>query len=117
MENYGPDEGSPHDSNSISSGRTASKDPLEWQGGLGGLLVEVTELFRNDEAYKRDLRYLKMWVLYAAWVQQQQGRKPGSGRVEESVIEIYRNLEETGIGTSYDLLYQEYGIVLVAARR
>ena len=39
------------------------------QSGLIELLEEATRHFVDDDAYKSDLRYLKLWLLYASHVE------------------------------------------------
>ncbi|KAJ3872301.1 hypothetical protein F5051DRAFT_303001, partial [Lentinula edodes] len=55
--------------------------------------------------YKADLRYLKLWVLYANRVSQR------------SAIGIYSQLWKNGFDVSYSLLYEEYARMLEAAGR
>jgi checkpoint serine/threonine-protein kinase len=73
----------------------AENDP---QSGLIQLLEEATLKFKDDPSYKTDLRYLKLWSLYARRV-----KNPAS---------IYASLLSGGIGTTYSLLYEEYANVL-----
>jgi checkpoint serine/threonine-protein kinase len=73
----------------------AENDP---QSGLVQLLEEATQKFKDDPSYKTDLRYLKLWSLYARRV-----KNPAS---------IYASLLSGGIGTTYSLLYEEYANVL-----
>jgi checkpoint serine/threonine-protein kinase len=60
--------------------------------GLVDLLEEATKAFLKDNHYKSDLRYLKLWVLYAKHIED-----PGS---------VYSHLLSKSIGTSYALLYE-----------
>ncbi|KNZ81901.1 Checkpoint serine/threonine-protein kinase bub1 [Termitomyces sp. J132] len=54
----------------------------------------------NDPIYKTDLRYLKLWTLYA-------------GQVDRAnAIDIYANLLASEIGTSFALLYEGYAALL-----
>ncbi|KAF5391542.1 hypothetical protein D9757_002349 [Collybiopsis confluens] len=69
------------------------------------LLDEATKKFRQDESYKHDLRYLKLWTLYANRVSQR------------SAIGIYSQLWKNGYGLTYSLLYEEYATALEAAGR
>jgi checkpoint serine/threonine-protein kinase len=62
------------------------------------LLHETTQKFKSDQVYKSDLRYLKLWALYARHV-----NKPAR---------VYQSLVADNIGTSYALLYEEYANAL-----
>lgn len=73
------------------------------QSGLLELLEEATRQFKNDAAYKGDLRYLKLWLLYASHVE------------DPSVIYAY--LLANGIGTVYGQTYWEYATALECAGR
>ncbi|KII90027.1 hypothetical protein PLICRDRAFT_53147 [Plicaturopsis crispa FD-325 SS-3] len=73
----------------------AKDDP---ESGLLELLEETTRKFKDDEGYKGDLRYLKLWLLYA-----QQVEKPST---------VYAFLIENKIGLVFSLLYEEYADVL-----
>ncbi|KAL7279190.1 hypothetical protein PYCCODRAFT_1464469 [Trametes coccinea BRFM310] len=66
--------------------------------GLVELLDEATRHFMEDDAYKSDLRYLKLWLLYAQHV--------------EDPIVIYALLLSKGIGKIYAQTYQEYAEAL-----
>ncbi|THH20723.1 hypothetical protein EW146_g665 [Bondarzewia mesenterica] len=79
---------------------TFDKYPHEYIGssGLLELLEEATRKFKDDSSYKGDLRYLKMWSLYASLVD-----KPGV---------VFKFLLSRGIGTVYAQLYEEYALVL-----
>ncbi|KAJ3783055.1 hypothetical protein GGU11DRAFT_781981 [Lentinula aff. detonsa] len=72
---------------------------------LDQLLDEATRTFKNDESYKADLRYLKLWTLYANRVSQR------------SAIGIYSQLWKNGFGVSYSLLYEEYARMLETVGR
>lgn len=73
--------------------------------GLKELLVQATRAFMNDPIYKTDLRYLKLWTLYA-------------GQVDRAnAIDIYANLLGGEIGTSFALLYEGYAALLEAEGR
>src|SRR6266446_7581066 len=63
--------------------------------GLLELLKDATSQFKNDSLYKTDLRYLKLWGLYARQVE-----KVGA-------ISIYSYLVSNDIGTSYSALYED----------
>ncbi|KAG6908339.1 hypothetical protein DXG01_005250 [Tephrocybe rancida] len=68
--------------------------------GLLELLGQATKAFMNDPIYKTDLRYLKLWTLYA-------------GQVDRPVaIDIYANLLANEIGTSFSILYEGYAALL-----
>jgi checkpoint serine/threonine-protein kinase len=69
--------------------------------GLVDLLKDATMQFKEDELYKTDLRYLKMWALYA---------RQAKHRLE--AIEIYADLVASDIGTSYSALYEDYAGLL-----
>lgn len=63
-----------------------------------GLLEEATSKFKDDEGYKGDLRYLKLWCLYTQYV--------------EDPVSVFRGLEERGVGAAYALFWEEYARVL-----
>ena len=69
--------------------------------GLVDLLKEATMKFKEDELYKKDLRYLKLWALYARQTKHLQ-----------DTIEIYADLVASDIGTSYSALYEDYAGLL-----
>ncbi|KAG6885669.1 hypothetical protein C0993_011433 [Termitomyces sp. T159_Od127] len=83
--------------------KNCGEDP---NSGLKELLVQATRAFMNDPIYKTDLRYLKLWTLYA-------------GQVDRAnAIDIYANLLASEIGTSFALLYEGYATLLeVEGRR
>ncbi|THH14403.1 hypothetical protein EW146_g5923 [Bondarzewia mesenterica] len=70
------------------------------ESGLLELLEEATRVLKDDRggAWRGDLRYLKLWVLYATYV-------------EKPTI-IFRYLMANEIGTSFSLLYEEFAAVL-----
>lgn len=70
------------------------------KSGLMELLEDATRQFKEDPVYKTDLRYLKLWSLYARQVDR------------EEAIEIYAYLLDRGIGISYSVLYEEYATLL-----
>jgi checkpoint serine/threonine-protein kinase len=70
------------------------------KSGLKDLLMEATSQFKDDQLYKTDLRYLKLWALYA-----RQMDKAGA-------LAIYASLDALGIGTSYSALYEDYANLL-----
>jgi checkpoint serine/threonine-protein kinase len=73
--------------------------------GLLELLEQATREFRDDPLYKTDLRYLKLWSLYARQVER------------SGAIAIYAYLVSNEIGTSYSVLYEEYATLLDADGR
>ncbi|KIY65869.1 hypothetical protein CYLTODRAFT_491961 [Cylindrobasidium torrendii FP15055 ss-10] len=72
----------------------------EPNSGLMATLKEATNAFRADSSYRGDLRYLKIWVLYARHLD------------PAETINLYANLAKQHIGTSYSLLYEEYARAL-----
>lgn len=66
--------------------------------GLLELLDEATRHFVDDAAYKADLRYLKLWLLYAK-------------HVEDPTV-IYAFVLSRDIGRIYAQTYQEYALAL-----
>jgi Mad3/BUB1 homology region 1 len=70
------------------------------ESGLLELLEEATRVLKDhrDGIWRTDLRYLKLWVLYATYV--------------EKPIVIYRYLLANEIGTTFALLYEEFATVL-----
>jgi|SRR5712671_446983 len=66
--------------------------------GLVELLEEATRRYKEDSSYKSDLRYLKLWTLYASLVD-----KPSV---------VYKFIITTGIGTVYALLFEDYALTL-----
>jgi checkpoint serine/threonine-protein kinase len=68
------------------------------ESGLVDLLEDATRKFKDDSSYKTDLRYLKLWTLYA--------------RKVDDPATIYAFLLASGIGTTYSLLYEEYANTL-----
>ena len=70
------------------------------ESGLLELLEEATRILKDhrDGYWRTDLRYLKLWVLYASYV--------------ENPTIIYRYLLANDIGTSFALLYEEFAVVL-----
>lgn len=71
--------------------------------GLIELLEEATRRFKDDTAYKGDLRYLKIWSLYASHV--------------EDPTTIYAFLLAHDIGTVYAQTYWEYATALERSGR
>ncbi|PCH35271.1 hypothetical protein WOLCODRAFT_107216, partial [Wolfiporia cocos MD-104 SS10] len=75
------------------------------ESGLLELLEEATRVLKDDRGgrWRDDLRYLKLWVLYASYVE-----KPAI---------IYKFCMVNEIGTSHSLLYEEFATVLERAGR
>ena len=75
------------------------------ESGLLELLEEATRVLKDDRGgkWRADLRYLKLWVLYASYVD-----KP---------TVIYKFLLVNEIGTNHALFYEEYAIALERANR
>ena len=69
------------------------------ESGLLELLEEATRVLKdhNDGIWRNDLRYLKLWVLYANYV--------------EKPTLIYRYLLANEIGTTFALLYEEFALL------
>ena len=66
--------------------------------GLIELLEEATRRYKDDSSYKSDLRYFKLWTLYASLVD-----KPSV---------VYKFVLTNGIGTVYALLFEDYALAL-----
>lgn len=66
--------------------------------GLIEQLEEATRRYMDDSSYKSDLRYLKLWTLYASLVD-----KPSA---------VYKFILTNGIGTVYALLFEDYALTL-----
>ncbi|KAA1467499.1 hypothetical protein DENSPDRAFT_813159 [Dentipellis sp. KUC8613] len=66
--------------------------------GLLEVLDEVTRKFQNDSSYRSDLRYTKMWILYASLVD-----KPAM---------VFKHVLTLRIGSIYAQLYEEYALAL-----
>jgi hypothetical protein len=75
------------------------------ESGLLELLEEATRVLKDHQGGKwhGDLRYLKLWVLYATYVE-----KPAV---------IFKFCMVNEIGTSHALLYEEFAIALERAGR
>ncbi|KAI0036111.1 Mad3/BUB1 homology region 1-domain-containing protein [Vararia minispora EC-137] len=75
------------------------------ESGILELLEEATRVLKDDRegAWRSDLRYLKLWVLYASYV--------------EKPTVIFRYLLANEIGTSFSLLYEEHAIALEKSGR
>ncbi|TIA70114.1 hypothetical protein E3P91_03293 [Wallemia ichthyophaga] len=57
------------------------------------LLERTTRTFKDDERYRRDVRYLRCWILYSKYVHESR--------------DIFRFLLANDIGTIWGLLYEE----------
>ncbi|KAF9239842.1 Mad3/BUB1 homology region 1-domain-containing protein [Melanogaster broomeanus] len=70
------------------------------ESGLLELLEEATRVLKDNRGgiWKEELKYLKLWVLYASFVEKQ--------------TMIFRFLLANDIGTSHALLYEEYAAIL-----
>jgi hypothetical protein len=66
--------------------------------GLIELLEEATRRYKADSSYKGDLRYLKLWTLYASLAD-----KPSI---------VFKFILTNSIGTVYALLFEEYALAL-----
>ncbi|KAJ3474319.1 hypothetical protein NLI96_g12524 [Meripilus lineatus] len=75
------------------------------ESGLIELLEEATRVLRDEGEgrWREDLRYLKLWMLYA-------------GYVEKPAI-IYKFCMVNEIGTTHSLLYEDFALALEKAGR
>lgn len=73
------------------------------RSGLLELLEEATRRFKDDSAYKSDLRYLRLWSLFANHV--------------EDPTTIYEFVLANDIGKIYAQVYEEYATALEAHGR
>lgn len=64
------------------------------ESGLLELLELATRTFADSPLYKNDMRYLKLWILYASIV--------------DHPTKIYAYLNTNEIGSGYSLFYEEY---------
>ncbi|KAF4571120.1 hypothetical protein EYR36_008448 [Pleurotus pulmonarius] len=71
-------------------------EPDTKTSGLLPLLEQATRKFKNDAAYKTDLRYLKLWILYAKNIE------------KGTPVAVYGFLLKNGIGITYSVLYEEF---------
>nr|KIR49111.1 BUB protein kinase [Cryptococcus bacillisporus CA1280] len=62
------------------------------------LLEATTRRFINDARYTHDIRYLKLWIMYARQIDRRE--------------EIWAFLESRDIGTRYSLFYEEWATTL-----
>ena len=68
------------------------------RSGIVELLEEVTRTFKDDSTYKRDLRFLKIWCMYAS-------------AVEHPALVLEYALRQ-GIGLGYAQVYEDYALAL-----
>jgi hypothetical protein len=75
------------------------------ESGLLELLEEATRVLKDNRggAWRSDLRYLKLWILYANYV--------------EKPTVIFRYLLANDIGTSSSVLYEEFALALEKSGR
>ncbi|KIP05850.1 hypothetical protein PHLGIDRAFT_30737 [Phlebiopsis gigantea 11061_1 CR5-6] len=73
------------------------------KSGLLELLEEATRQFKDDAAYKGDLRYTKLWMLYAAYVDDER---------TNVAVQVYKFLVQNEIGKVYAQVYEEYAAAL-----
>ena len=73
------------------------------KSGLLELLEEATRQFKDDAAYKADLRYTKLWMLYAAYVDDER---------TNIAVQVYKFLVQNEIGKMYAQVYEEYAAAL-----
>ncbi|TCD69352.1 hypothetical protein EIP91_007908 [Steccherinum ochraceum] len=73
------------------------------RSGLLELLEETTRQFKEDKTYRADLRYLRMWILYANYV--------------EDPPAVFAFVLRNGIGAVYAQIYEEYAVALAACGR
>lgn len=65
---------------------------------INKLLEICTATFQNDDKYRNDIRYLKLWILYAD--------------SSQDFDQVYSTMEEKGIGRCHSLFYEAYAIYL-----
>ncbi|CAG8480534.1 5192_t:CDS:2 [Paraglomus occultum] len=73
------------------------------ESNLIPLLERATRTFKDDERYKKDPRYLRLWLLYAKYV--------------EHPRDIFVFLENNEIGQDLAAFYEEYGALLESVKR
>lgn len=66
--------------------------------GLIDLLEQATQQLGGDPIAKNDLRCLKLWIMYAKYV--------------EDSASVFNHVYTNNIGTKYALLYEEYAELL-----
>lgn len=77
----------------------------EGDGGQVSFLEKTVRLFRDDDRYKEDIRYLKCWLMYASKVK---------GEAQGDVLEyVFRN----GFGEKWALFYETYAEYLEASKQ
>ncbi|CAH7688554.1 BUB protein kinase [Phakopsora pachyrhizi] len=75
---------------------TYSSNEQILKDNLVPVLEQSTRTFVEDQRYRPDLRYLKLWALYA-----RQCSQPGA-------IQIYEFLESKGIGVTHSMFFEEW---------
>lgn len=65
---------------------------------INKLLETCTTTFQNDDKYRNDIRYLKLWILYAD--------------SSQDIEQVYSTMEGKGIGRCHSLFYEAYAIYL-----
>ncbi|GJE88617.1 Mad3/BUB1 homology region 1-domain-containing protein [Phanerochaete sordida] len=78
------------------------------KSGLLELLEEATRQFKDDDVYKSDLRYTKLWMLYAAYVDDER---------THAAVPIYKYLVKNSVGMAFAQVYEEYAAALERADR
>lgn len=73
------------------------------RAGLLELLDEAIRQFKNDKTYKVDRRYLKLWLTYAQYVEDDH---------DGAAVEVCKFVIEHDIGTAYAQLYEHYASAL-----
>lgn len=73
------------------------------KSGLLELLEEATRQFKGDKTYKEDPRYMKMWMLYAAYVDDER---------QGTSLQVYKFLLQNDLATKYARVYEEYALAL-----
>ena len=73
------------------------------RSGLLELLEEAGREFKDDKTYQGDRRYLKLWLTYALYV---------DNDIEGPAAEIYKHLIRNNVGTAYAQLYEDYAASL-----
>lgn len=71
-----------------------------YEAGLLELLEEVVRRYKDDLIYRDDLRYLKIWILYANAVD------------KDKADAVFGYLIANNIGTKYAYLYEQYAMML-----
>lgn len=68
------------------------------ESGLIDLLEQITQQLSEDPTAKGDLRCLKLWIMYAKYV--------------EDSTSVFNHIYTNHIGTKYALFYEEYAELL-----